>query len=90
MNDSSKSKNIPVPTEIDLNYVINSEKRVTGLLKKLESKHAISEKTYKASCSKTGDTLWISQGALTPQKWIITIQTYSISDLFPTHRLSKF
>ena len=43
--DSSKFKNIPAALDKDLNYIINSEKRVTDLLKKL--KNAISEETYK-------------------------------------------
>ena len=34
LKDSSKFKNIPVTPDKDLNYVINSEKEVTDLLKK--------------------------------------------------------
>ena len=39
LKDSSKFKNIPVTPDKDLNYIINSEKRVTELLKKLENKN---------------------------------------------------
>ena len=46
MKDSSKSKNIPVAPDKNLNYIINSEKRATDLLKKLKNKNAISEETY--------------------------------------------
>ena len=46
LKDSSKCKSIPVAPDKDLNYVINSEKRVTDLLKKLKNKNAISEETY--------------------------------------------
>ena len=46
LKDSSKFKNIPVPSDKDLNYIINSEKRVTDLLKKLKNKNEISEETY--------------------------------------------
>ena len=42
----SKFKNIPVAPDKDFNYIINSEKRVTKLLKKLENKNAISDETY--------------------------------------------
>ena len=44
--DSSKFKNIPVAPDKDLNYIINSVKRVIDLLKKFRNKNAISEKTY--------------------------------------------
>ena len=46
LKDSSKFKNIPVAPNKDVNYVINSEKRVSDLLKKLKNKNAISEETY--------------------------------------------
>ena len=46
LKDSSKFKKIPVAPDKDLNYIINSEKRVTDLLKKLKNKNAISEETY--------------------------------------------
>ena len=46
LKDSFKFKNIPVAPVKDLNYIINSEKRVTDLLKKLKNKNAISEETY--------------------------------------------
>ena len=46
LNDSSKFKNIPVVPDKDLNYIINSEKRVTDLSKKLKNKNAINEETY--------------------------------------------
>ena len=45
--DSSTFKKIPVVPDKDLNYLINSEKRLTDLLKKLKNKNAISEETYK-------------------------------------------
>ena len=44
MADSSKFKNIPVPPDQDLSYVINSEKRVTDLLKKLKNKNVVGSK----------------------------------------------
>ena len=44
--DSSKFKNIHVAPDKDLNYIINSVKRVIDLLKKFRNKNAISEKTY--------------------------------------------
>ena len=47
LKDSSKFKNIPVAPDKDLNYNINSEKRVTDLSKKLKNKNVISEETYK-------------------------------------------
>ena len=43
LKDSSKFKNIPVVPDKDLNYIVNSEKRVTDLLKKLKYKNAISD-----------------------------------------------
>ena len=46
MKDSSKFKNIPVAPDKDLNYITNSEKRVTDLLEKIKNKNAISEETY--------------------------------------------
>ena len=46
LKDSSKFKNIPVAPDKDLNYVINSEKRVTDLLKKPKNNNAISEETF--------------------------------------------
>ena len=46
LKDSSKFKNIPVAPHKDLNYIINSEKRVTDLLKKLKNKNPVSEETY--------------------------------------------
>ena len=46
LKDSSKFKNIPIAPNKDLNYIINSEKRVTDLLKKLKNKNVISEETY--------------------------------------------
>ena len=46
MKDSSKFKSIFVAPDKDFNCVINSEKRVTDLLKKLKNKNAISEETY--------------------------------------------
>ena len=33
LKDSSKFKNIPVAPDKDLNYIINSEKKITDLLK---------------------------------------------------------
>ena len=44
--DSSKFKNIPVAPDKDLNYIINSVKRVIDLLKKIRNKNAIIEETY--------------------------------------------
>ena len=38
LKDSSKFKNIPITTDKDLNYIINSEKRVTDLWKNLKTK----------------------------------------------------
>ena len=46
LKDSSKFKNISVALYKDLNYIINSEKRVTDLFKKLKNKNAISGGTY--------------------------------------------
>ena len=46
MKDSSKFKNINVALDKHHNFVINSEKRVTDLLKKRKNKNAISEDTY--------------------------------------------
>ena len=46
LKDSSKFKNIPVAPDKDLNYIINSEKRVTKLLKKFKNKNAINDETY--------------------------------------------
>ena len=37
---------MPAVPDKDLNYIINPEKRVTDLLKKLKNKNAISEETY--------------------------------------------
>ena len=44
LKDSSEFKNIPVTPDKDLSYIINCEKRVSDLLKKLKNKNAISEK----------------------------------------------
>ena len=46
LKDSSIFINIPVASHKDISYIINSEKRVTDLLKKLKNKNAISEETY--------------------------------------------
>ena len=46
LKDSSKFKSIPVASDKDLDYVINSEKRVTDVLEELKNKNAISEETY--------------------------------------------
>ena len=62
LKDSSKFKNIPVASDKDLSYIINSEKRVTDLLKKLKNKNAISDETYnnlRPAGSKLG-TLYVS------------------------------
>ena len=45
LKDSSKFKNIPIAPDKDLNYTINSEKRVTDLLKKLKNKNAVNDET---------------------------------------------
>ena len=45
LKDSSKFKNIAVAPNKDLNYIINSEKRVIDLLKKYKNENAISEET---------------------------------------------
>ena len=46
LKDSSKFKSIPVAPDKDLNYIINSSKRLTDLLKKLKNKNAIIKETY--------------------------------------------
>ena len=46
LKDSSKFKKILVTLDKDLNHVINSEKRVTDLLKNLKNKKKISEEMY--------------------------------------------
>ena len=46
LKDSSKFQSIPVAPDKDLNYIINSAKRVTDLLKKLKNKNAIIKETY--------------------------------------------
>ena len=46
LKDSFKFKNIPIAPNKDLNYIMNFEKRVTDLLKKLKNKNVISEETY--------------------------------------------
>ena len=46
LKDSSKCKSIPVAPDKDLNYVINSEKRIATDIKKLTNKNAISGETH--------------------------------------------
>ena len=46
LKDSSKFKNIPVVPDKNPNYIINFEKSVNDLLKKLKNKNAICEETY--------------------------------------------
>ena len=46
LKDSSKFKSIPVAPNKDLNDFINSEERITELLKKLKNKNAISDETF--------------------------------------------
>ena len=46
LKDSPKFQSIPVAPDKDLNYIINSAKRVTDLLKKLKNKNAIIKETY--------------------------------------------
>ena len=46
VEDSPKFKNIPAAPRKDFSDIINSEKRVTDLLKKLKNENAISEETY--------------------------------------------
>ena len=46
LKSSSKFKNVPVASDKDLNYIINSEKRVTDVLKNLKNKNSINEETY--------------------------------------------
>ena len=46
LKDSPKFENIPVVPDKDFNYIINSEKRVADLLKKLKNKNVISKEIY--------------------------------------------
>ena len=46
LKDSCKFNNTPVTPDKDLNYIINSEKRVTDILKKLKNKNTINEENY--------------------------------------------
>ena len=46
MSEPTKYKNIPVASDKDLNYIINSGKKSDWSLKKHENKNAISEETY--------------------------------------------
>ena len=46
LKDSSKFKNIPVASDKELNYITNSEKGVTNLLRNLKNKNVISGGTY--------------------------------------------
>ena len=46
LEDSSKFKNIPVASDKELNYITNSEKGVTNLLRNLKNKNVISGGTY--------------------------------------------
>ena len=50
LKDSSKFNNISVVPDKDLNYIINSVKRVTDLLKEHKNKNKISEE----NCNKLG------------------------------------
>ena len=47
LKDSSKFKNISAAADKNLNYIINSEKRVNDLLEKLKNKNANCEETCK-------------------------------------------
>ena len=80
LEDSSKFKSIPVAPDRDLNYVINSEKRVTDLLKKLNNKNAISEEFYN-KLRPVGSKLGALYGSA--EKWITIIQTHSFSNWYP-------
>ena len=93
MKNSSKFKNITVAPDKYLNYIINSEKRVTDLLKKHKNKNAI----IKETCNKASpvgskpETRYVSAkeyksliNGLPPFRPIIsTIGT-------PTYNLAKF
>ena len=46
LKGSSKFKNVPVASDKDLNYIINSEKRMTDVLKNIKNKNSINEETY--------------------------------------------
>ena len=88
LKDSSKFKNIPIAPNKDLNYIINSEKRVTDLLKKLKNKNAISEETYnklRPVGSKPG-TLY---GSAKVRKPLINGLPPSFSDWYPNIQTSK-
>ena len=92
LKDSSKFKNIPVTPDKDLNYVINSEKEVTDLLKKIKNKNAISEETYNKlrSVGSEPETLYGSAKVHKPlKKWITTIQIHSFSDWYLYTQISK-
>ena len=93
LKDSSKFNSIPVAPDKDLNYVINSEKRVTDLLKKFKNKNAISEETYnklRPIGSKPG-ALYGSAKVHKPLKNELTPFRPSFSAIgTPTYKLAKF
>ena len=93
LKDSSKFNSIPVAPNKDLNYVINSEKRVTDLLKKFKNKNAISEETYnklRPIGSKPG-ALYGSAKVHKPLKNELTPFRPSFSAIgTPTYKLAKF
>ena len=91
--DSSTFKKIPVVPDKDLNYLINSEKRLTDLLKKLKNKNAISEETYKKLRS-AGSKLGRLYGSAKVHKLFINGLPPFIPILSaigtPTYKLAKF
>ena len=92
LKDSSKFKNIPVAPHKDLNYIINSEERVTDLLKKLKNKNTISEETYdklRPLGSKPG-TLYGSAKVPKPfMNGLLSFRPILLAIGIPTYKLAK-
>ena len=77
----------------DLNYIINSEKRITDLLKKLKNKNAISEETYN-KLRPVGSKLGTLYGSAKVHKALINalppFRPILSAIGTPTYKLAKF
>ena len=93
LKDSSEFKNVIVAPDKDLNYIINSEKRVTDLLKKLKNKNAISKETYN-KLRPVGSKPGKLYGSVKVHKPLInglpTFRAFLSAMGTPTYKLAKF
>ena len=92
LKDSSKFKNIPTAPDKDLNYIINSEKGVTDLLKKLRNNTAY-EETYnklRPVGSKLGKLYGSAKVHKSLENGLSPLRPILLAIGTPTYKLAKF